>query len=117
MVRTPAPDLIKKHLADLNDDELRDVRDQINDYLMDSLDTKQASADVSADDEKTKYIAQHGGNPNKQTSAQHVPEPVSDEAKDLQNEMAEEEHQDRGRMQLEQAEAVGKRQHDKLKTP
>ena len=96
MVRTPAPELIQKHLKDLNDDELRQVRDQINDYLMDDLETKQASADPSADSEKKKYIAQHGSDPNAQLTAQDIPEPASDEVKDLQNERASAEHQAKG---------------------
>jgi hypothetical protein len=59
----------------------------------DNLDTRQGSADVSADDEKKKWIAQNGDNPNHQERAQDVPQPESDEVKDLQNEAAEREHQ------------------------
>jgi hypothetical protein len=114
MVRTPAPELVKKHLADLSDDELREVRDQINDYLMDDMDTKLSSADPSADDEKKKYIAQHGSNPNAQTSAQNVPQPSSDEVKELQNEKAHDEHMARG--QVEQGDEVTARERGKLKT-
>lgn len=60
------------------------------------LDNKLGSADVSADDERKKFIAQHGENPLAQERAQDVPEPASDELKDLQNEMSEAEHQAKG---------------------
>ena len=62
----------------------------------DNLDTRVGSADVSADDEKKKYIAQAGSNPLAQERAQDVPQPQSNEAKDLQNELAEAEHQAKG---------------------
>lgn len=58
-----------------------------------TLDNRQGSADVTADDEKKKWIAQNGENPLAQERAQDVPEPQSDELKDLQNDMAEAEHQ------------------------
>lgn len=58
-----------------------------------NLDNRQGSADVTADDERKKYIAQNGENPLAQERAQDVPQPQSNELKDLQNEMAEAEHQ------------------------
>lgn len=61
-----------------------------------TLDNRQGSADVSADDERKKYIAQNGENPLAQERAQDVPQPQSNEAKDLQNELAEAEHQAKG---------------------
>lgn len=115
MKKTNHLDEVRGHLDNLDDSELREVRDRINDKLMDSLDTKQASADASADDEKKKYIAQHGSNPIAQTSAQNVPQPVGDEAKDLQNEKAHDEHLARGDREIEQGEDVSRRQHDKLR--
>lgn len=59
----------------------------------DNLDTRQGSADVSADDERKKWIAQNGDNPLAQERAQDVPQPQSNEVKDLQNEAALREHQ------------------------
>jgi hypothetical protein len=60
------------------------------------LDNHQGSADVSADDERKKYIAQNGNNPLAQERAQDVPQPESNELKDLQNELSEAEHQAKG---------------------
>jgi hypothetical protein len=60
------------------------------------LDNHQGSADVSADDERKKYIAQNGNNPLAQERAQDVPQPQSNELKDLQNELSEAEHQAKG---------------------
>lgn len=60
------------------------------------LPNRQGSADVGADDERKKYIAQHGENPLAQERAQDVPQPSSNELKDLQNEMSEAEHQAKG---------------------
>lgn len=61
-----------------------------------TLDNKQGSADASADDERKKAIAQAGNNPLAQERAQDVPQPSSNELKDLQNEMSEAEHQAKG---------------------
>lgn len=61
-----------------------------------TLDNKQGSADVSADDERKKFIAQNGENPLAQERAQDVPQPESNELKDLQNELSEAEHQAKG---------------------
>jgi hypothetical protein len=61
-----------------------------------TLDSHVGSADASADDEKRKYIAQNGDNPLAQETAQAVPQPESNEVKDLQNEAAEAEHQAKG---------------------
>lgn len=80
----------------MNEDELTKARQRIDDRLVEFKDDQQGSADVSADDEKKKYIAQHGANPNAQTSSQNVPQPESDEVKDLQNEKSREEHESRG---------------------
>jgi hypothetical protein len=60
------------------------------------LPNKQGSADVTADDERKKFIAQNGENPLAQERAQDVPQPSSNELKDLQNDMAEAEHQAKG---------------------
>lgn len=61
-----------------------------------TLDNRLGSADVSADDERKKYIAQNGENPLAQERAQDVPQPSSNELKDLQNDMALAEHQAKG---------------------
>lgn len=88
--------MTQKATANMTDDELRDKRDEINDTLMDDMDNKQGSADASADDEKKKYIAQHGDSIKDSERAQDVPQPVTDEVKDLQNDVAEDEHQAQG---------------------
>lgn len=83
-------------LSEMNYDELTQVRRFLDNRLAEMHPDHQGSADASADDEKKKYIAQHGANPNAQTTAQNVPQPSSDELKDLQNEKAREEHDARG---------------------
>jgi hypothetical protein len=87
---------INNSLSDMDENELTELRSKIDDRLLESRDDTQGSADASADDEKKKYIAQNGTNPLAQTTAQNVPQPESDEVKDLQNQKAEEEHQAKG---------------------
>lgn len=87
---------IANQLADMDEPALTELRTKIDDRLLEYRDETQGSADASADDEKKKYIAQNGTNPIAQTTAQNVPQPQSNEVKDLQNEKAEEEHQQRG---------------------
>lgn len=82
-----ALDQAKGLLKDLDNGEKAILRDQINIDLTGQAEGRLGSADISADDEKKKYIAQHG-NPNAQPRAQDVPEPESDELKDLQNKVA-----------------------------
>lgn len=89
-------DHIKTVMKNFSDDEIAQVRDWANDKLQGHTDSTLGSADASADDEKKKFIAQHGADPNAQTTAQNVPQPVSDEVKDLQNEKAREEHDAKG---------------------
>lgn len=85
--------MTQKLTSHMSDDELKQKRDEINDTLMDDMDNKLGSADVSADDEKKKYLAQHGDLVKDAERGQDIPSPVSDEAKDLQNEVSEQEHQ------------------------
>lgn len=99
-------------MKNYSENELRQVRDHVDNRLASMQPDTQGSADASADDEKKKYIAQHGSNPNAQTTAQNVPEPVSDEVKDLQNEKAAEEHRARG--QVRKGDEVTERQREKL---
>lgn len=89
-------DNLDSRIDDMDEDQLTKARQRIDDRLVDFKDDQQGSADVSADDEKKKYIAQHGANPNAQTSSQNVPQPESGEVKDLQNEKSREEHDARG---------------------
>lgn len=81
---------------DLDRGSLENLRNDINEHLLSKADGDLSSADESADDEKKKYIAQHMANPNAQLTAQDVPEPKSDEVKDLQNEAARAEHEAKG---------------------
>jgi hypothetical protein len=74
------------------------------------LDNRQGSADVSADDERKKFIAQNGENPLAQERAQDVPQPQSDEVKRLQDEMAEAEHQAKGASADDPEEAEGEKE-------
>lgn len=80
----------------MDEDKLTKLRQQIDNRLVEFKDDTLGSADPSADDEKKKHIAQHGADPNAQTSSQNVPQPVSNEVKDLQNEKSREEHESRG---------------------
>lgn len=87
---------VTEKIDKMNLDEMQQVRRHLDNRISDQLPNEQGSADVSADDEKKKYIAQHGQNPLDQERAQDVPMPVTDEVKDLQNDMAEREHQAKG---------------------
>lgn len=93
-------DTIREQIGKLNENQLMELRQQINDRLLTFAEGQVGSADASADDEKRKLIAQHGNNANEQLSAQSVPEPVSDEVKDLQNEAALAEHQAKGQRDI-----------------
>lgn len=95
MAEETAVDRIKQQLKDLTPAEKGTIRDQINIELTGIAEGRQGSADVDADDEKKKYIAQFG-DPNAQRRAQDVPEPESDELKRLQDQKSLEEHQAAG---------------------
>src|SRR4051812_46565962 len=91
-------DHIKQMTLNFSEDELTKLRQHIDTRLTDMKQGEQPGTngpDSSADSEKKKYIAQHGSNPNNQETAQSVPEPESDEVKDLQNERARQEHYDK----------------------
>lgn len=86
----------RNRLADMDERELEELRDDVNDRLLAYADGDAASADESADDEKKKYIAQHGADPNAQLTSQDVPTPSDQDGKDLQDEKAREEHTAKG---------------------
>lgn len=106
-------DNIREQIGKLNESQLMELRQQINDRLLEVAEGSVGSADASADDEKRKLIAQHGNNANEQLSAQAVPEPTSDEVKDLQNEASFAEHQARGQRDI--ADQVTGRERKKLR--
>jgi hypothetical protein len=73
-------------------EELTAVRDWVDQRIFDDT----PGGATSGDSEKKKYIAQKGANPLDQVTAQDVPQPETDEVKDLQNEMARKEHLAKG---------------------
>lgn len=95
---------IKTMMANFSMAEYREILDWVADRAFDPNQT-------GGDTEKMKWIAQHG-NPIEQVSGQAVPQPESNEGKDLQNEVALQEHQAQAERQI--ADEAAQKQRDKL---
>lgn len=95
---------LKTMMTNFNRDEFVQVRDYVDNRIAEMTPGEREMRDIggvqgpdsSADSEKKKYIAQHGSDKNAQETAQSVPEPVSDEVKDMQNKEARKEHEAKG---------------------